>query len=52
MLNLTSSVSVLTDTDMARGVMEWIRTRLQQQATVGILGQSNVNAQNVLRLLG
>jgi len=52
MLNLTSSVSVLTDTDMARGVMEWIRTRLQQQATVGVLGQSNVNSLNVLRLLG
>ena len=52
MINLTSSVSVLTDTDMARGIMEWIRTRLQQQATAGILGQSNVNAQNVLRLLG
>ncbi|MGQ9856945.1 MAG: flagellin [Fervidobacterium sp.] len=52
MLNLTSSVSTLTDTDMARGVMDWLRTRLQQQATIGIVGQSNANAMNVLRLLG
>jgi len=52
MLNLTSSVSVLTGTDMARTMMDFIRTRLQEQATAGVFGQSNVNAMNVLRLLG
>lgn len=52
MLNLTSSVSILTDTDMARGVMDWVRARLQAQATAGILSQSNVRSYDVLRLLG
>ncbi|WP_448377532.1 flagellin [Fervidobacterium sp.] len=52
MLNLTSSVSVLTGTDMARTMMDFIRIRLQEQATAGVFSQSNVNAMNVLRLLG
>lgn len=52
MLNLTSSVSVLTDTDMARSMMDWIRTRLQTQATAGVFSQANVNSLNALRLIG
>ncbi|MCX7654369.1 MAG: flagellin [Fervidobacterium sp.] len=52
MLNLTSSVSVLTGTDMARSIMDWVRNRLQIQATAGVISQSNVNSLNVLRLLG
>lgn len=51
-LNLTSSVSILVDTDMARGVMDWVRTQLMTRATAGVLSQSNVSNWNALRLLG
>ncbi|MGC8819937.1 MAG: flagellin [Fervidobacterium sp.] len=52
MLNLTSSVSALTDTDMARGMMEYVRTQLQARAALGVLAQANVSNMNTMRLLG
>ncbi len=51
MINLTSSVSTLTDADMARSVMELTRNRLLQQATSGVMSQSNTNGLRVLSLL-
>ncbi len=51
MINLTSSVSTLTDADMVRSVMELTRNRLLQQATLGVMSQSNINGLRVLSLL-
>ncbi|WP_448532301.1 flagellin [Pseudothermotoga sp.] len=50
MINLTSSVSRLADTDFARSTMEFFRTQLLQQSSLINLIHSNVSRQSVLRL--
>jgi len=52
MLNVTSSVSSLNDTNAARNMMDLIKTTLLSQATSGVVSQSNTNSMSVLRLLG
>ena len=52
MLNITSSVSSLNDTNAARNMMDLIKTTLLSQATSGVVSQSNTNSMSVLRLLG
>lgn len=52
MLNLTSSVSNIEDTDMAKLILEKVRLDILRQSTIGIMSQSNVSNINVLRLLG
>jgi flagellin len=50
MINLTSSVSRLADTDFARSTMEFFRTQLLQQSSLINLIHSNLSRQSVLRL--
>jgi len=52
MLNITSSVSSLNDTNVARNMMDLVKTTLLSQATSGVVSQSNTNSMNTLRLLG
>ncbi len=51
MLNIMSSLSIISDTDMARTVLEFTRNRLMTQSTLGIMVQSNVSRQSILRIL-
>ncbi|MBC7115658.1 MAG: flagellin [Pseudothermotoga sp.] len=50
MINLTSSVSRLADTDFARSTMELFKTQLLQQSSLINMIHSNVSRQSVLRL--
>lgn len=52
MTNITSSISTLTDTDMARTMMEFIRTQLLTQSATSMLSHSNLSRLAVLRILG
>lgn len=52
MVNITSSVSTLTDTDMARTMMEFIKSQLLTQSTTSMLSHSNLSRLAVLRILG
>lgn len=51
MINLTSSVSRLTDTDLARSTMELFRIQLLQRSSLINLIHSNLSRQNILRIL-
>jgi len=50
--NLSNALSTLTDVDVAAEVAELTRLQILQQAQVAALGQSNLNMQLVLNLLG
>ncbi|MFN4190075.1 MAG: flagellin [Pseudothermotoga sp.] len=52
MVNITSSVSTLTDTDMARSMMDFIRTQLLTRSTTAMMSYSNLSRLAVLRILG
>lgn len=51
MINLTSSVSRLTDTDSAKSAMELFRVQLLRQSSMVSMVHSNISRQTVLRLL-
>ncbi len=51
MINTMSSLSTISDADMARTIMEFIKNRLMTQSTLGVLAQSNVSRFSVLRIL-
>ncbi|MCD6463573.1 MAG: flagellin [Thermotogae bacterium] len=50
--NLTASLSRIEDMDMAKGVVDLLRMELLRNSTTAMLSQMNVNASNVMRLLG
>ena len=52
MANITSSVSNLTDTDMARSMMEFIKAQLLTRSATSMLSHSNLSRLSVLRILG
>ena len=49
--NLTSSESVIRDTDMASEMAEFTKNQIKNQAATAMLAQSNQSPQSVLRLL-
>lgn len=50
--NLTAAESVIRDTDMAGGMVQFVKNNILQQAGTAMLAQANQQAQGVLRLLG
>lgn len=50
--NLTAAESVIRDTDMANGMVQFVKNNILQQAGTAMLAQANQQAQGVLRLLG
>jgi len=50
--NLTASLSRIEDMDMAKGVVDLLRMELLRNSTTAMLSQMNINASNVMRLLG
>ncbi|GEM_PF-5275508 len=50
--NLSAANSQVRDTDFARTLMELSSARIRTQAGISVLSQSNLDAGNVLRLLG
>jgi flagellin len=50
--NLTASKSAITDTDMAKEMMNFTKSNILQQAGTAMLAQANQSPQGVLKLLG
>jgi len=50
--NLTASKSAITDTDMAKEMMNFTKSNILQQAGTAMLAQANQAPQGVLKLLG
>lgn len=50
--NLTAAESVIRDTDMAHGMVQFVKNNILAQAGTAMLAQANQQAQGVLRLLG
>jgi len=50
--NLTAAESVIRDTDMASGMVTFVKNNILNQAGTAMLAQANQQAQGVLRLLG
>jgi len=50
--NLTASKSAITDTDMAKEMMNFTKSQILQQAGTAMLAQANQSPQGVLKLLG
>ncbi len=50
--NMTATESAIRDTDMAAQITQFIQAQLQQKAGIMGVQSANVNAQNVLKLLG
>ncbi|AEH50317.1 flagellin [Pseudothermotoga thermarum] len=51
MINTISSLSTISDVDMAKTVMEFVKNRLLTQSTVGVMAQSNVSRFSILKIL-
>jgi len=50
--NLTAAESTIRDTDMAGGMVSFVKNNILNQAGTAMLAQANQQAQGVLRLLG
>lgn len=50
--NLTAAESIIRDTDMAGGMVAFVKDNILNQAGTAMLAQANTQSQSVLRLLG
>jgi len=50
--NMQASESVIRDSDMALEMTKYVKDQILMQAAGAMLGQANINSQNLMRLLG